>query len=116
MMENRVYRIHKKINQSMEFRGLKALYVTLLAVGTIVLLLLFALLQFLLVPLWICLGMNGLFGLYLYHKVYQMNHRYREFGLLKALAARRIPKSIRLRSRKVFINYGAPGRKIQVPT
>lgn len=101
-MGNSVYHNHKGINQSIEFKGLKAQYIWYLGGGVVALLILFAGMYLLGVPSMICVGVTLLLGTLLVLKTYKMSKTYGEHGLMKAFAAKRIPKVIKARSRKVF--------------
>ncbi len=104
MMANSVYQINKGINQSIEFKGLKAQYIWYLGGGVVVLLVLFAILYFIGLPSILCVAITGAAGVLLVIRIYSMSNKYGEHGLMKALARRQVPKVIRSRSRKVFIN------------
>jgi hypothetical protein len=101
-MNNSVYQINKGINQSIEFKGLKAQYIWYLGGGVIVLLFLFSFMYIIGLPSLVCIGIIGTSGALLVIKVYKMSHKYGEHGMMKALAKRQIPKAIRTQSRKVF--------------
>jgi hypothetical protein len=102
-MANSVYRINKGINQSIEFKGLKAQYIWYLGFGIVALLILFAVLFIAGVPSLACVGIIGIAGGFLVFKIYRMSARYGEHGMIKAVAAKRIPKCMKVRSRGVFI-------------
>lgn len=103
-MANSVYQINKGINQSIEFRGLKAQYIWYLGGGVVGLLVVFAVLYFIGLPSLVCVGIVGATGTFLVMKLYSMSNRYGEHGLMKALARKQVPKSIRSRSRKLFLS------------
>ncbi|MBC7400254.1 MAG: DUF4133 domain-containing protein, partial [Mucilaginibacter sp.] len=42
---------------------------------------------------------------------YGLSNKYGEFGLMKAMAYRRIPKVIKIKSRKTFIDLGTVKKK-----
>ena len=98
-----VYSINKGINKPIEFKGLKAQYIWYLGGGLLVLLVLFAI-------LYIC-GMNTYLLLFiilslgagLFMHVYRLSHKYGEYGMMKKVARRSIPKLIKVGSRKLFI-------------
>lgn len=102
-MSNSVYQINKGINQSIEFKGLKAQYIWYLGGGVVSLMIVFAIMYIIGLPSIICIIIIGLLGTVLVLKVYKMSNRYGEFGMMKALAKKQIPKSIKVRSRKIFI-------------
>jgi Flp pilus assembly protein TadB len=81
-----VYIINKGVNRPIVFRGLKAQYIWWLAIGLGGLLVLFAFLYILSVPVTICMAIILVAGLFLFRYVYRMNNRYGEHGMMKALA------------------------------
>ena len=101
-MQNSVYQINKGINQSIEFKGLKAQYIWYLGGGVIVLMFLFAVFYTIGLPSLVCVGIVGTSGTVLVFKVYRMSHKYGEHGMMKALAKRQVPKVVRTQSRKIF--------------
>lgn len=101
-MVNSVYQINKGINQSIEFKGLKAQYIWYLGGGVILLMILFAAMYIVGLPSFVCIGIIGVAGAILVFKTYQMSHKYGEYGMMKALAKRQVPKAIKVQSRKIF--------------
>lgn len=101
-MSNSVYKINKGINQSIEFKGLKAQYIWYLGAGVVGLLILFSVLYISGVPSLVCIGLIGILGTILVLKIYKMSHQYGEHGLMKAIARKQIPKTVRTYSRSVF--------------
>lgn len=101
-MANSVYRINKGINQSIEFKGLKAQYIWYLGGGFVVLMFLFAGMYIVGLPSFVCVIIIGVAGTILVLKTYKMSSKYGEHGLMKALAKRQVPKAIRSQSRRVF--------------
>lgn len=100
---NSVYQINKGINQSIEFKGLKAQYIWYLGGGVVSLMILFAILYIIGVPSLICVGIIGTAGGFLVFKIYRMSNQYGEYGMMKAFAKKQIPKFINVKSREVFI-------------
>ena len=100
---NSVYQINKGINQSIEFKGLKAQYIWYLGGGVVSLMILFAILYIMGVPSLICVGIIGTAGGFLVFKIYRMSNQYGEYGMMKAFAKKQIPKFINVKSREVFI-------------
>jgi len=98
-----VYQINKGINQSIEFKGLKAQYIWYLGGGVVGLMIVFAVLFIIGIPSLVCVALIGGAGTLMVVKIYRMCRRYGEFGMMKALASRQIPKSLKVRSRAVFI-------------
>lgn len=101
-MSNSVYQINKGINQSIEFKGLKAQYIWYLGGGIIILMILFAVLYIAGLPSFLCIGVIGISGTLWVLKIYKMSHQYGEHGMMKALARRHIPKAVKSRSRRIF--------------
>lgn len=109
-----VYKINKGINQSIEFKGLKAQYIWYLGGGIIVLLIVFAGLFIIGLPSYLCVGLIGVLGTVLVMKIYSLSRKYGEYGMMKALARRQIPKSVKCYSRKSFMkkqNRGNDGKE-----
>ena len=102
MMSNSVYQINKGINQSIEFKGLKAQYIWYLGGGVVTLMILFAILYVIGLPSLVCVGLIGTAGAFLVFKIYRMSNKYGEYGMMKALARKQIPKCIKVYSRAVF--------------
>jgi len=96
------YKINKGVNRPIEFRGLKAQYIYILAAGLILLLIGFVISYIAGVPVYLCLPMVLVSGGGLFSVVYRLSHRYGEHGLMKALAFRKAPTAIICHSRKVF--------------
>ena len=94
-MSNSVYQINKGINKPVEFRGLKAQYIWWLGGGLVVLLILFAILYICAVNIFICLFIIVASGTALFIYVYRLSHQYGEFGLMKKMASRAVPKVIK---------------------
>ena len=101
-MTNSVYQINKGINQSIEFKGLKAQYIWYLGGGFVVLMILFAAMYIVGLPSFVCVGIIGISGALLVLYIYRMSQKYGEHGMMKALAKRQVPKAIRVQSRKIF--------------
>lgn len=98
-----VYKINKGINKPIEFKGLKAQYIWYLGAGLLALLILFAILYICGVNSFICLGLILILGTALFVYVYKLSHDYGEYGMMKKIAARGIPRVIKSRTRKLFL-------------
>lgn len=105
-MGNSVYKINKGINQSIEFKGLKAQYIWYLGGGIVGLLILYSIMYIIGLPTLVCLLVIGVSGTLLVLKIYRMSYKYGEYGLMKELARKRVPKVVVVRSRKVFMLNG----------
>ncbi|WP_233632539.1 DUF4133 domain-containing protein [Parapedobacter sp. ISTM3] len=110
MKKETTYTINKGINRPIEFRGLKAQYIYILAVGLAVLLVGFTVMYIAGVPLYVCLPMVLAFGGGLFSGVYRLSHRFGEHGLMKALAHRRLPTAILGSSRAIFFDRLIDGK------
>ncbi len=98
-----VYQINKGINQSIEFKGLKAQYIRYLGGGVVGLMIVFAVLFIIGIPSLLCVVLIGAAGTVMVIKIYKMSRKYGEHGMMKALASRQIPKCVKVRSRSIFI-------------
>jgi len=94
-MSNSVYQINKGINKSIEFKGLKAQYIWYLGGGLVILLILFAIIYICGVNIFFCLAVivSLASGLFMY--VYKLSRSYGEFGLMKKVAKKAVPKVIK---------------------
>jgi fatty acid desaturase len=101
-MSNSIYQINKGINKPIEFKGLRAQYIAYLAIGLVLLLISFAVLYisglslFVILPLIIGLGTS------LFFTVSHLSRKYGQYGLMKYLAKRGLPKYLKFNSRRVF--------------
>lgn len=102
-MSNSVYQINKGINKSIEFKGLKAQYIWYFGGGVIALLILFAIMYIMGINSFICIGIILIAGTGLVIKIYGLSNKYGEYGMMKAMAKRSVPKVIKCYSRKVFL-------------
>lgn len=101
-MSNSVYQINKGINKSIEFKGLKAQYIWYLAGGLVGLLMAFAIMYIIGINPFLCVGVILISGTVLVLKVYAISNKYGEHGMMKNLAQRSVPHSIKSNSRKTF--------------
>jgi hypothetical protein len=101
-MGNSVYQINRGINKPIEFKGLKAQYIWYLAGGIVCLLIVFAILYIIGINPFICVGTILLAGAFLVLKVYAMSNKYGEHGMMKKLARRSIPTTVKSNNRKKF--------------
>lgn len=106
-----VYTINKGINKPITFKGLKAQYIWYLGGGVVVLLVLFAVLYICGVSPLLCtaLVLGAGTGWFLY--ISRLSHRYGAHGMMKRIAASRVPRVIKMRSRKVFYLWSLPKTK-----
>ncbi|WP_299568428.1 DUF4133 domain-containing protein [uncultured Pedobacter sp.] len=102
-MGNSIYQINKGINQSIEFKGLKAQYIWYLGAGVVGLLIVFAVMYLIGLPPILCVAIITVSGTFLVIKIYGLSNKYGEHGLMKVLAQRALPSAIKVYSRKVFM-------------
>lgn len=100
------YTINKGIGRPILFKGLKSQYIWYVAVLAIGLLLLSALLYGIGIPTYWCLGIVVALGFPGILGIYHLSDRYGEHGLTRHLARRRLPKYVKVASRKLFTQHG----------
>ena len=94
-MSNSVYNINKGINKPVEFRGLKAQYIWYLGGGLVSLLIIFAVLYICGVNIFFCLALIVMLATFLFIYVYKLSREYGQFGLMKKIARKAVPKVIK---------------------
>jgi len=97
-----VYEINKGINRSIEFKGIKAQYITYLALGMVLILIAFAALYACGISVYVCLGIIVPGAAALIAIVQHMSRTYGQHGLVKRMAGRRLPSSLQCHSRRPF--------------
>ena len=107
-----IYQINKGVSKPIVFKGLKAQYIAYLAVGLVLLLISFAVLYISRVSLLVILPLVALLGTALFVSTFKLSHRFGEHGLMKFLAKRGLPKTLKFRSRRLFtqLKYNQHGR------
>ena len=98
-----LYQINKGINKPIEFKGLKAQYIGYLGCGLVMLLIAFAILYIMGVPVTVCLTLTGALSSLLFYQVYRLSHKYGEHGLMKKGAKRFLPNHLKFSTRKLFL-------------
>lgn len=98
-----VYEINKGINRSVEFKGIKAQYIIYLAIGMVLILLLFTVLYLCGLKIYYCLAVVIPLAIAFIILIQRLSRTYGEHGLLKRMASRRLPRAIQSTSRKPFI-------------
>lgn len=101
-MANSIYKINKGVNKSIEFKGLKAQYIWYMGAVALILMVFFAVLYIIGINQWLCLSAVAVLGMTLTKKVYTMNSRFGEHGMMKMLARKSLPSSIRCRGIQDF--------------
>jgi len=99
-----VYEINKGVGRSLEFKGVKAQYISYLAVGLVALLLLFAILYMCKVKLYYCLTIILALGVAFVVTIQHLSRTYGPHGLQKKIASCKLPNAIRCTSRTIFIS------------
>lgn len=94
-MNSSVYQINKGINKPIEFKGLKAQYIWYLGGGLVALLILFAIIYICGVNIFLCLALIVSLATALFMYVYKLSRTYGEYGLMKKLAYKAVPKVIK---------------------
>jgi hypothetical protein len=100
-----VYTINKGINKSIEFKGLKAQYIWYLGGVLMALLVVFAILYIMGVNAFLCLGLIGAAGGSAFAWVYRLSNTHGEHGMMKKIAAKRVPDTIKVQSRQNYIRW-----------
>lgn len=98
-----LYQINRGINKPIEFKGLKAQYIGYLAAGLVLLLIGFAIMYILGVPVLLCILTIVVLGSALFYKVFSLSHKYGEYGLMKKAAKRYLPRHLKFSTRKLFL-------------
>ena len=94
-MSNSVYQINKGINKPIEFKGLKAQYIWYLGGGLVILLIFFAVIYIIGINVFICLAVIISLATVLFMYVYKLSRTYGEYGLMKKVAKKAVPKVIK---------------------
>lgn len=94
-MGNSVYEINKGINKPVEFKGLKAQYIWYLGSGLVALLIVFAIMYIVGINIFICMVAVFSSGTALFMYVYKLSRTYGEYGLMKKIARKAVPKVIK---------------------
>ncbi|MDN3588126.1 DUF4133 domain-containing protein [Pedobacter aquatilis] len=98
-----VYQVNKGVSRPIEFKGLKGVYIGVLAGGLVFLLVGFAALYILRTPLYVLLPIVLLLGAGLFMAVFRLSKRFGVYGLGKWMARRGVPSYIRFSSRRLFV-------------
>jgi fatty acid desaturase len=97
-----VYEINKGVNRSVEFKGIKAQYISYLAIGLVLLLLAFALLYAFGLGVYYSLAVIIPIAAAFIMVVQHLSKAYGEHGLTRRMAARNMPHSIQSRTATLF--------------
>ena len=102
-MANSIYKINKGINKPIEFQGLKAQYIWYLGGGLVCLMILFAIMYIIGLNSFICIGIVLIGGTFLFMYVYKLSNTYGEHGMMKKVAKRNIPSTVKCSARDIFV-------------
>jgi hypothetical protein len=94
-MNNSIYQINKGINKSIEFKGLKAQYIWWLGGGLVALLIIFAVMYIIGVNVFVCLALIASATTTLFMYVHKLSRTHGEFGMMKKIAKKAVPKAIK---------------------
>jgi hypothetical protein len=97
-MSTSVYRINKGINKPVEFKGLKAQYIWYLGGGLVALLIVFAAMYIIGVNVFVGLSLIVSAGTGLFMYTHKLSRTYGEFGLMKKIAKKAVPKAVKSNS------------------
>lgn len=102
-MANSVYTINKGINKSIEFKGLKAQYIWWFGGGVVLLLVLYAALYFTGLNTFVSLGVILSCGTGMVVQVYRLSNTHGEHGMMKKIARRNVPHTVKSCNRSAFM-------------
>ncbi|MDF2191364.1 DUF4133 domain-containing protein [Paraflavitalea sp. CAU 1676] len=98
-----MYQINKGINRPIEFKGIKAQYISYFAVGLVLILLLFIVLYISGVSIYLTLGITLPVGIAFYLVIQHYSGKYGETGLLKRSLQQKSYPKIKTGSRTPFL-------------
>ena len=99
---NSVYSINKGINKSIEFHGLKAQFIWYFGAMVMSLMVLYAVLYIAGTGTWTCILITGGLATYGSISIFRFSKQYGEYGLMKALARKRLPVVLKSYGRRHF--------------
>ncbi len=86
------YNINKGIGKSVEFKGLKAQYLFIFAVGLLAVFVLYIILYMMGIDQWVCIGFGVTAASALVWITFRLNEKYGEHGLMKMMSAKQHPR------------------------
>ncbi|MDR0231369.1 MAG: DUF4133 domain-containing protein [Dysgonamonadaceae bacterium] len=86
------YNINKGIGRSVEFKGLRAQYLFIFAVGLLSIFIFFVIMYMAGINQWICIGVGIVAATILVWLTFMLNTKYGEHGLMKILALWQHPR------------------------
>lgn len=98
------FQINKGIGRSVEYKGLKAQYLFIFAIGLIIVFMLFVVMYIIGISQWICIGFGVIAASVLVWLTFHLNSKYGQYGLMKLAAVKYHPRYIinRLRISKLI--------------
>ena len=104
------YSINKGVGRSVEYKGLKAQYLFIFAIGLLSLFVLFVIMYVAGVPQWFCIGFGAVCASILVWLTFHLNTKYGQYGLMKLTAVKYHPRYIINRLRICNIMKGGNKR------
>lgn len=96
------YPINKGINRPIEFKGLRGQYIGYLGAGLVILLILFAIMYLCGASVYVCMIVIAGLGGLLFYQVFNLSHKYGEYGLMKKNARKYLPAYLKFKTRRLF--------------
>lgn len=98
------FQINKGIGRSVEYKGLKAQYLFIFAIGLIIVFMLFVVMYIIGISQWVCIGFGVIAASVLVWLTFHLNSKYGQYGLMKLAAVKYHPRYIinRLRISKLI--------------
>lgn len=88
------YSINKGVGRSVEYKGLKAQYLFIFAIGLLSLFVLFVIMYVAGVPQWFCIGFAAVSASALVWLTFRLNSKFGQYGLMKLGAVKYRPRYI----------------------
>ena len=98
------YSINKGVGRSVEYKGLKAQYLFIFAIGLLSLFVLFVIMYVAGIPQWFCIGFGAASASILVWYTFHLNGKYGQYGLMKITSVKYRPRYIinRLRLKRLI--------------
>jgi hypothetical protein len=103
-MAERTYSVNRGVNKPVQFKGLQGQYIAWVAGAVGAMLVLFGILYVAGTSAYVCVPLVLGLGALVIVRIYRMNKRFGQFGMMKWTARRGVPKVLVSRSRKMFID------------
>ena len=101
-MNRTTYTIPKGLTRPIQFKGLKGHCIVYAVIGLLALMTGYLLLQLVKIPAPISLPATGIVAVILFRRIIRLNSNYTRHGIMKRLASKRTPPSLRADTRKAF--------------